>query len=121
MAQGRVNKTKLTIADGGTDSAVLEAPYSYGSSAGMMIYSPAGLSETVEVKVSPGKKSDGTYDWFDLQDGSPLADVTVPAAGTSLYYDRAVLAGAIKLVATTALASGDRDFWVSWQEIYMGD
>ncbi len=112
MGAARVNRATLTIANGGTTSNVLNAWNSYGSSAGMIIYSPATRPETVNFEVS----SDGIT-WHDLQDGDPLADVTVPAAGKALYYDRLVIAGQIRLVATSAVG-GERVFKVSFQEVY---
>ena len=52
--------------------------------------------------------------------GSTPADVTVPAQGTALFYDRLVLSGAFRLVAGAAVGA-DRVFYVSRQEIYMRD
>ena len=117
MAQGRVIRLKVTISAGSTDSSIVNAWNTYGSSAGLILYSPAVLPETVKVKVSPGAPSDQSLVFYQLQDGSPLVDVTVPSGGTALYFDRLVLAGAFKLTAGVAVAV-DRDFFISFQSLY---
>lgn len=112
MSTSRVQRVALTIPAGQTTSNPLLAWQSYGSSAGIMIHSPASLPETVRIQVSPNG-----VNWNDLQDGSPLADVQVPAATKSLYYDRLVLAFAIRFVAAAAVGA-DRVFNITYQEIY---
>jgi len=113
MSLSRVQTVSATIANGATNSGTLVAWQTYGGSAGIMIYSPSGLSETVKIQVSP----DNGTTWFDLQDGSPAANVTVPAAGTAQYHERLVLATAIRFVAGTAVGAA-RTFNISFQNIY---
>lgn len=117
MAQGRVIRLKVTIPSNTTDSNIVQAWNTFGSSAGIIIYSPSVLPETVKVKVSPGAPSDQTAVFFQLQDGSPLVDVTVPSAGTAIYMDRLVLSGSFKLVSSVVVAA-DRDFFISFQSLY---
>lgn len=112
MGLSRVNRVAVTIPNGTTTSNVLQAWNTYGGSAGIIIYSPATLPETVRIQVSPNN-----VDWFDLQDGSPLADVTVPSGGKAIFYDRLVLSAAFRLVAG-ANVGGTRTFFVSFQAIY---
>lgn len=112
MSSSRVQRVLLTIPSGQTTSNSILAWQTYGSAAGIMIHSPSTLPETVNIEVTPN----GTV-WNDLQDGSPLADITVPAAGKSTYYDRLVLAFGLRLVATAAVGA-DRQFWITYQEIY---
>lgn len=107
----RVLNVVLTIASGQTTSNELLAWRSYGQSAGMILYSPSTLPETVKIEVTPN----GT-NWYNIQDGDPLADVTVPAAGKAMYFDRLVLAHGIRLVATGAVGA-DRVFRASFQEV----
>lgn len=113
MSQSRVQSTTLTIASGQTNSNTLLAWQTYGGSAGIMLYSPSGLSESVKIQVSP----DNGTTWFDLQDGDPLGNVSVPAAGTAQYHERLVLASAIRLVSAAGVAA-NRVFYVSFQNIY---
>jgi hypothetical protein len=81
-----------------------------------MIYSPGTLPETVEIEVSPDNSSTPT-NWYQLQDGDPLADVVVPAAGKAQFYERLVLANHVRLVATGAVGA-ERVFPVTFQAIY---
>jgi hypothetical protein len=119
MAQGRVVRIPVTIASGQTTSTILDAWNTYGSSAGIMVYSPTGLAETITMQVSPGPVN-GTYTWHTLQEGSgTLTDLAVPAAGKATYYDRAVIANAIRLSSATA-AAADRVFWATIQSLYDG-
>lgn len=117
MAQGRVIRLKVTIPSGATDSNIVQAWNTFGSSAGIILYSPSVLPETVKVKVSPGAPSDQTAVFYQLQDGTPLVDVTVPSSGTAIYMDRLVLSGSFKLVSSVAVAA-DRDFFISFQSLY---
>jgi hypothetical protein len=120
MALTRVIKTTLTILSGQTLSNVLNSWNTFGNSAGCIMYSPATLPETVKITISPTTNAvSGDGSFIQIQDGSPLADVTVPAAGKALYFDRLVLAGSIQLVAGTAVAA-DRVFPVTFQAIYEG-
>ena len=112
MSQSRVNRVAATIQSGQTTSNVLLAWQTYGSAAGIIIHSPSTLPETVFIEVSP----DG-INWNRLQDGSPLADVTVPSAGKSIYYDRLVLSFAVRLASSAAVA-GNRTFNFTYQEVY---
>lgn len=112
MSTSRVQRIALTIPVGQTTSLPLLAWQSYGSSAGIIIHSPSTLPETVFIEVSP----DG-INWNRLQDGSPLADVTVPSAGKSIYYDRLVLSFAVRLAASAAVG-GNRTFNFTYQEVY---
>lgn len=113
MSLSRVQKVDITILSGQTNSNTLLAWQSYGTSAGIIIHSPSGLVESVRIQVSP----DNGTTWFDLQDGSPAANVTVPAAGAAQYHERLVLATAIRFVAGAAVAA-NRVFNLSYQAIY---
>ncbi len=117
MGLSRVHRVAVTIPSGQTVSNVVEAWNSYGGAAGIVMYSPATLPETVNVQVSPGFNTGDTPYWAVLQDGSTPADVTVPAAGKALFFDRLVLTGAFRLVATSAVG-GNRVFFVSFMSIY---
>ena len=116
MSQSRVLKVSATIPNGSTTSNVISAWNTYGGSAGIMIYSPTTLPETVEIEVSPDISTTPT-NWYQVQDGDPLGDITVPAAGKAMYYERLVLANHIRFVAGAAVGA-DRVFNLTFQAIY---
>jgi hypothetical protein len=81
-----------------------------------MIYSPATLPETVKIEVSADISSTPT-NWQNLQDGDPLADLVVPAAGKAQFYERLVLANHVRFVSTSSVGAA-RTFSVTFQAIY---
>ena len=113
MSQSRVTTFTLTIPAGQTTSNVARAWETYGNSAGLIIQSPATLPETVTIQVS----NDNGASWGAFQDGSPLADVTTPAAGKAAVYDRLAIAQQFRLVAGAA-AGGNRVFSISFASLY---
>lgn len=116
MSLSRVHRVTMTIPSGSSVSNVLSAWNTFGGSAGLMIYSPASLPETVNIEVSPDTANVPTS-WFDIQDGDPVADLVVPGAGKALFFERLVLANHIRLVSTTNVGA-DRIFQVTFQAIY---
>ncbi len=116
MGLSRVNRVTVTIANGATASNVISSWNTYGGSAGIMIYSPATLPETVKIEVSADTSSTPT-NWRNLQDGAVLADLTVPAANKAQYYERLVLANHVRFVSTAAVGA-ERNFSITFQAIY---
>lgn len=113
MSKSRVLNVRLTIATGTTASNTLLAWNTYGNSAGCIIQSPVTLPETVNIQIS----GDGGTTWTNYQEGSPLADLTVPAAGKSAPFDRLVMATAVRLLATANVAA-DRIFNFNFVSLY---
>lgn len=112
MGLSRVNNVSTTITSGTDTSPVLNAWNTYGGSSGIIIHSPSGLSETVNIEVSP----DG-INWFTLVNESTLVDEVVPAAGKARFYERLVIAKAFRFKSTTNVGA-DRIFQITFQAIY---
>jgi hypothetical protein len=104
----------VTIASGATTSNIVTGWDIYGSSAGMWIFSPSGLAETVNMQVAHKDNATSTDDWYPYFDGGPPSvQQTTPLAGNAQPYVLLVCVAAIKLVATTTVAA-DRVFYITF-------
>lgn len=111
----RVIRFPVTIEEDETESNVVNAWETYGGAAGLTIFSPDALLETVNIEVH--HKDTATNDdtgWVPWMDGDPLTAQEVPPAGTAQPFVTLVTVNAIRLVATGAVAA-DRTFWFTWQ------
>lgn len=101
----------IIIANGATESNVVGCN-AFHDAASIVIFSPASLVENVKIMVhyDPGA---GVADagWCDLVDylGS---GISVPAAGKARWYPELPAMGAIKFVASSAVAA-QRTFYMS--------
>lgn len=110
----RVLRFPMLIPEGKTESNILPAWQTYGSSAGMWIYSPSDLAETVDIQVTHDPEPTAASEWFNYFDGATPAQITVPAAGTAQAYVLLVCTAGLKLVADSPVVA-DRTIWLSFQ------
>ncbi len=99
----------ILIASGQSSSPAYSSE-SYADAASMMLYSPAGLAESVKIQVHYRLDAlAADAGWCDLTDYTG-ASVAAPAASQARWYPELCAAAAFKLVAASNVAA-DRTFY----------